>query len=124
MGALIVHPSNPGTVFVAALGHALGPNSERGIFKTTDGGRTWRNVLFKDENTGGIDIVFDPRNPSILFAALWQARREPGIFPAAGSGLYRSVDGGGNRQHLGVAGLPDGIPRSIGISVFRAGPGR
>jgi hypothetical protein len=70
IGALIVHPTNPDIAFVAALGHAFGPNSERGIFKTTDGGRTWRNVLFKDENTGGIDIVFDPRNPSILFAAL------------------------------------------------------
>ncbi len=82
IGALIVHPTNPDIVFVAALGHAFGPNSERGIFKTTDGGRTWRNVLSKDENTGGIDIVFDPHNPNVLFAALWQARREP-FFPAA-----------------------------------------
>src|SRR5258707_9091942 len=107
IGALIVHPTNPDIVFVAALGHAFGPNSERGIFKTTDGGRTWRNVLSKDENTGGIDIVFDPHNPNILFAALWQARREPWYFSSGGpgSGLYRSIDGGETWQHLEGNGL-------------------
>jgi len=126
IGALIVHPTNPDTVFVAALGHAFGPNSERGIFKTTDGGRTWRNVLFKDENTGGIDIVFDPRNPSVLFAALWQARREPWYFSSGGpgSGLYRSIDGGETWQHLEGNGLPDGILGRIGISVSGADPDR
>jgi len=108
------------------LGHAFGPNSERGIFKTTDGGRTWRNVLFKDENTGGIDIVFDPRNPSVLFAALWQARREPWYFSSGGpgSGLYRSIDGGETWQHLEGNGLPDGILGRIGISVSGADPDR
>jgi len=126
IGALIVHPTNPDIVFVAALGHAFGPNSERGIFKTTDGGRTWRNVLSKDENTGGIDIVFDPHNPNILFAALWQARREPWYFSSGGpgSGLYRSIDGGETWQHLEGNGLPDGILGRIGVSVSRADPDR
>jgi photosystem II stability/assembly factor-like uncharacterized protein len=126
IGALIVHPTNPDIVFVAALGHAFGPNNERGIFKTTDGGRTWRNVLSKDENTGGIDIVFDPHNPNILFAALWQARRGPWYFSSGGpgSGLYRSIDGGETWQHLEGNGLPEGILGRIGVSVSGADPDR
>ena len=60
---------------MAALGHPYGPNTERGIFRTTDGGKTWEKVLYKDENTGGIDVAFDPHNPNIFFGALWQARR-------------------------------------------------
>jgi photosystem II stability/assembly factor-like uncharacterized protein len=122
IGALIVHPTNPDVVFVAALGHAFGPNSERGIFKTADGGRTWRNVLFKDENTGGIDVVFDPHNPNILFAALWQARRQPWYFSSGGpgSGLYRSMDGGESWQRLEGNGLPEGILGRIGVSVSGA----
>ena len=74
----------------------IGPNAERGIFRTTDGGKTWEKVLYKDENTGGIDIAFDPHNPHILFAALWQARRTPWSLSSGGpgSGLYRSNDGG------------------------------
>src|ERR1700722_18398527 len=75
IGKVIVNPNNPDIVFVAALGHPYGPNAERGIFRTTDGGKTWEKVLYKDENTGGIDVAFDPHNPNILFAALWQARR-------------------------------------------------
>ncbi|HZC36973.1 MAG TPA: hypothetical protein VE242_15215, partial [Chthoniobacterales bacterium] len=122
IGAVIVHPTNPDIVFVAALGHAFGPNTERGIFKTTDSGRTWRNVLFKDENTGGIDIVFDPYNPNTLFAALWQARRQPWYFSSGGpgSGLYRSIDGGETWQRLEGNGLPDGILGRIGVSVSGA----
>ena len=82
--------------------------------------------MFKDENTGGIDIVFDPRNPSVLFAALWQARREPWYFSSGGpgSGLYRSIDGGETWQHLEGNGLPDGILGRIGISVSGADPDR
>ena len=126
IGALVVHPTNPDIVFVAALGHAFGPNAQRGIFKTSDGGRTWRNVLFKDENAGGIDVVFDPHNPNILFAALWQARRQPWSFSSGGpgSGLYRSVDGGETWEHLEGHGLPDGILGRIGVSVSGADPNR
>ncbi|HEY2826280.1 MAG TPA: hypothetical protein VGJ04_01665, partial [Pirellulales bacterium] len=91
IGALIVDPRNENVVLVAALGHAFGPNQERGIFRTTDGGKTWTKVLSKDENTGGIDVVFDPHNPNIVFASLWQARRQPWFFSSGGpgSGLYR-----------------------------------
>ncbi len=96
IGAIIVHPEDPNIVFVAALGHAFGPNAERGIFRTTDGGKSWSKVLGKDENTGGIDVVFDPHSPNTLFAALWQARRQPWFFSSGGegSGLYRSTDAG------------------------------
>src|SRR6266403_1549981 len=96
IGALIVDPRNADVVLVAALGHAFGPNPERGIFRTADGGKTWTKVLSKDENTGGIDVVFDPHNPNIVFASLWQARRQPWFFSSGGpgSGLYRSEDAG------------------------------
>ena len=126
VGALIVHPRNPDIVFVAALGHAFGPNAERGIFRTTDGGKTWVKVLARDQNTGGIDIVFDPRNPNILYAALWEARRQPWYFSSggSGSGLYRSIDGGESWQHLEGNGLPDGILGRIGVSVSAADSNR
>src|ERR1039458_9800421 len=75
IGKVIVNPNNPDIVFVAALGHPYGPNTERGIFRTVNGGKSWEKVLYKDENTGGIDVALDPHNPNILFAALWQARR-------------------------------------------------
>ena len=119
IGALIVHPNDPNTAFVAALGHAFGPNTERGIFRTSDGGKSWQKVLGKDENTGGINVVFDPHNPNILFAALWQARREPWHFSSGGpgSGLYRSSDGGTTWKQLEGNGLPDGILGKIGVSV-------
>jgi len=70
IGAIIIHPTNPDVVFVAALGHAYGPNSVRGVFRTRDGGRTWERVLYLDDRTGAIDVVFDPQNPHILFAAM------------------------------------------------------
>ena len=126
IGALIVHPQNPDVVLVAALGHAFGPNQERGIFRTSDGGKTWTKVLGKDENTGGIDVVFDPHNPNIIFAALWQARRQPWFFSSggAGSGLYRSEDNGVTWKHLEGNGLPDGILGRIGITVSGADPNR
>src|SRR5438477_7870557 len=94
IGALIIDPKNPDIVLVAALGHAFGPNAERGVFRTTDGGKTWKKVLSKDENTGGIDVVFDPHNPNVVFASLWQARRQPWFFSSGGpgSGLYKSED--------------------------------
>ena len=126
IGALIVHPNNPDIVYVAALGHAFGPNPERGIFRTTDGGKTWAKVLSKDENTGGIDIVFDPHNPNTLFAALWQARRQPWFFSSGGpgSGLYRSTDGGTTWQQLQGNGLPEGILGRIGVTVSAADSNR
>ncbi len=126
IGALIVDPRNADVVLVAALGHAFGPNQERGIFRTTDGGKTWTKVLSKDENTGGIDVVFDPHNPNIVFASLWQARRQPWFFSSggAGSGLYRSEDNGVTWKHLEGNGLPDGILGKIGIAVSGADSNR
>src|SRR2546422_3557801 len=122
VGALIVDPRNADVVLVAALGHAFGPNQERGIFRTTDGGKTWTKVLSKDENTGGIDVVFDPHNPNIVFASLWQARRQPWFFSSggAGSGLYRSEDNGVTWKRLGGKGLSFGNLGKIRIAGFGA----
>jgi photosystem II stability/assembly factor-like uncharacterized protein len=119
IGKVIINPSNPDVVFVAALGHPYGPNTERGIFRTTDGGKTWDKVLYKDENTGGIDVAFDPHNPNILFAALWQARRTSWSMTdgGPGSGLYRSGDGGTTWKRLEEHGLPKGPYGRIGIAL-------
>jgi len=85
-------------VFVAALGHAYGPNQERGVFRSKDGGKSWQKILFHDENTGAIDLAFEPENPKTIYATMWQTRRPPwSIYPPSngpGSGLYRSSDGG------------------------------
>jgi photosystem II stability/assembly factor-like uncharacterized protein len=126
IGALIVDPRNADVVLVAALGHAFGPNQERGIFRTADGGKTWTRVLGKDENTGGIDVTFDPHNPNIVFASLWQARRQPWFFSSGGpgSGLYRSEDNGVTWKHLEGNGLPAGILGKIGIAVSGADSNR
>jgi photosystem II stability/assembly factor-like uncharacterized protein len=119
IGKLIVDPQNADIVFVAALGHPYGPNSERGIFRTRDGGKTWEKVLYKDENTGGIDIAFDPHNSNILFASLWEARRTPWGLTSGGpgSGLYRSNDGGSTWKRLEEHGLPKGPYGRIGVAV-------
>jgi photosystem II stability/assembly factor-like uncharacterized protein len=126
IGALIVDPRNADVVLVAALGHAFGPNQERGIFRTADGGKTWTKVLGKDENTGGIDVTFDPHNPNIVFASLWQARRQPWFFSSGGpgSGLYRSEDNGVTWKHLEGNGLPAGILGKIGVAVSGADSNR
>lgn len=122
IGAVIVDPKDPNIVFVAALGHAYGPNPERGIFRSTDGGATWAKVLYKDERTGGIDIVFDPHASSILYAALWEANRTPFSLTSGGpgSGLYKSLDGGATWKRLEGKGLPGGILGRTGVSVSGA----
>ena len=119
IGKVIVDPNNADVVYVAALGHVYGPNSERGIFRTTDGGKTWDKVLYKDENTGGIDVAFDPHNSHILFAALWEAHRTPWTLSSGGpgSGLYRSNDGGATWKQLSEHGLPKGPYGRIGVAV-------
>jgi photosystem II stability/assembly factor-like uncharacterized protein len=118
IGKVIVHPRNSEVVFVAALGHPFGPNAERGVFRTLDGGKNWEKVLYHDENTGAIDIAFDPQNPNILFAALWEARRTPWSLSSGGpgSGLYRSTDGGTTWKQLSE-GLPKGPYGRIGVAV-------
>ena len=119
IGKLIIHPANPEIVFVAALGHPYGPNAERGIFRTLDGAKTWKKVLFVDENTGGVDVTFDPHNPHILFASMWQVRREPWTLTSGGpgSGLYRSTDGGDTWKKIEDDGLPAGPYGKIGVAV-------
>jgi photosystem II stability/assembly factor-like uncharacterized protein len=119
IGRIIVNPKNADIAFVAALGHPFGPNPERGIFRTTDGGKTWSKVLYKDENSGGIDLSFDPNNANVIFAALWQARRSPWDMQSGGpgSGLYRSTDGGATWKQLIGHGLPEGIMGRIGVAV-------
>ena len=119
IGKVIVNPRNPDIVFVAALGHPFGPNQERGVFRTTDGGKTWDKVLYKDENTGAIDVAFDPQNPSILFASLWEARRTPWSLSSGGpgSGIYRSTDAGATWKKLEEHGLPKGPYGRIGLAV-------
>ena len=126
IGAVIVDPSNPDVVLVAAEGHAFGPNAERGVFRTTDGGKTWTKVLYKDENTGAVDVTFDPSDPKIVYAALWQVRRQPWNFSSGGpgSGLYRSTDGGLTWTELKGNGLPEGILGRIDVSVSQADPKR
>jgi len=119
IGKVIVDPKNADVVYVAALGHPFGPNTERGIFRTIDGGKTWEKVLYKDENTGGIDVAFDPRNSHILYASLWEARRSPWGLSSGGpsSGLYRSNDSGSTWKRLEEHGLPKGPYGKIGIAV-------
>ena len=122
IGALIVDPRNADTVLVAAFGHAFGPNAERGVYRTTDGGKSWTKVLYRDEQSGAIDVTFDPNDPSIVYAALWQARRQPWNFSSGGpgSGLYRSRDGGLTWTQLKGNGLPAGILGRIHVSVSPA----
>jgi photosystem II stability/assembly factor-like uncharacterized protein len=126
IGALIVDPHNADVVLVAAFGHAFGPNKERGVYRTADGGKSWTRVLYRDEETGAIDVSFDPNDASIVYAALWQARRQPWNFSSGGpgSGLYRSTDGGLTWTHLTGNGLPSGILGRIHVSVSAADPKR
>lgn len=126
IGQIVVDPHNPERLWVAALGHAYGANPERGVFRSTNGGQSWQKVLFKDENTGAIDLALDPRDAHTVYAVLWQTRRPPwDVYPpsyGAGSGLYKSTDGGDTWQQLSGHGLPsEGLGR-MGISIARSSP--
>ena len=120
IGRILVHPANADLVYVAALGHPYGPNAERGVFRSRDGGRTWQKVLFRDNDTGAIDLAFDPRDPSIIYASLWQTRRTPwSVYPPSngpGSGLFKSTDGGDHWTELKGRGFAE-KPGRIGIAV-------
>ena len=123
IGRIVIHPRDPATVFVAALGHLWGPNDERGVFRTTDAGKTWENVLFIDEDTGVNDVAMDPANPRILYAAAYQRRRTPWGFSGGGPGsaLYRSTDAGDTWSRL-TEGLPEGPLGRIGLDIHRDDP--
>ena len=117
---IVVDPTNADVVYVAAVGHLWGPNPERGVFKTTDGGTSWKKVLFIDENTGANDIVMDPQNPKILVASMYQRQRKEWGFDGGGpgSGIYRSTDAGAT-WHPVTKGLPTGDKGRIGLDIFK-----
>src|ERR1700730_12150920 len=126
---IAVDPKDPERLFVAVLGHPYGPNEERGIFRSLDGGQTFEKVLYTDADTGGVDVVLDPSDPRIVFAALWEARQAPwenGQFRGPGSGLYKSIDGGTSWPRIGK-GLPtfegEGLGR-IGLGIAPSRPSR
>ena len=145
IGTMIVHPTNPDVAFAAVLGHAFGPNEERGVYRTTNGGKTWQRVLFKDQDTGASDVCFEPSNPRVLFAGLWQTRRRPWELTSGGpgSGLWTSRDAGDTWTQLVAAppdvheppaeqplgkrvcpGLPEGIWGKVGVAVAASDPER
>ena len=122
-----IHPTNPDIVWVAAFGHAFGPNSERGVYKTTNGGETWTKVLYRDENSGAIDLTVDVNNPRILYATTWEAHRKFWDISSggAGSAVYRSKDGGDTWEDItSKPGLPTGTLGKMGITASPARPGR
>jgi photosystem II stability/assembly factor-like uncharacterized protein len=129
IASIIVDPKDPNRLFVAAQGHPYGPNTERGIYRSLDGGQTLQKVFYKDENVGGMDLVFDPHNSQVIFASMWSSRRPPwttgGGYNGPGSGLYKSTDGGNTWEQLtkGLPGAAEGIGR-IGPTVSPSDPDR
>lgn len=126
IGAIVVDPQDPNVAYVAALGHPYAANAERGVFKTSDGGKTWSKVLYKNADTGAISLAMEPGNPNVIYAALWQTRRPPwNVYPPSngpGSGLYKSSDGGATWTQL-TNGLPAHVGH-IGLSISAAAPHR
>jgi photosystem II stability/assembly factor-like uncharacterized protein len=122
-----IHPSNPDGVYVAALGDPYGPNPERGVFKSTDGAKTWTQVLKRDDKTGAADLAMDPRNPDVLYAGFWEVFRTPHSLSSGGpgSGLFKTTDGGKTWTELTKnAGLPAPIWGKLGVSVSGADSNR
>lgn len=127
IGRILVDPAHPDRLLVAALGHPYGPNDTRGVFRSTDGGKTWERTLFRDHDTGAIDLAFQPGNADIVYATLWQTRRPPwSVYPPSsgpGGGLFKSIDGGRTWTELSGHGLP-AHPGRIGLAVTPAAPQR
>jgi len=120
---IVVHPEDPDTVYVAAVGHLFTPNEERGVFKTVDGGANWEKILYLSEDVGSIDLVMNRDEPDVLYAAMYEFYRYPWHFElgGSGSGIYKTSDGGGTWQHL-EGGLPTGKIGRIGLDIYRADP--
>ncbi|MBM3264037.1 MAG: glycosyl hydrolase, partial [candidate division Zixibacteria bacterium] len=126
IGKIRIHPRNPDHVYVAGLGHAFGPNEERGVFRSTDGGVTWQKVLYKSDHAGAVDLALDPGNPRILYASIWQTHRHFWELSSGGPGcgLYRSTDGGDTWEEMTEErGFPAGLKGKIGVTVSPAQPG-
>ncbi len=124
---IVTHPTDPNIVYVGALGHVFGPNKERGVYRTKDGGKTWQQILFKNDSTGIADLVMDPSNPNVLYAGFWQAGRTPWMLVSGGAGgsMYKTTDGGDHWTELTHnKGLPSGLWGNIGITVSPAKPNR
>lgn len=124
---IVVDPRDADRVYVSAIGHAFGPNAERGVFRTLDGGKSWKKVLFVDDSTGAQDLAIDPSNPRVLYAALYKFQRTPWSMNAGGgkSGLWKTTDGGDTWTEISKApGLPRSVLGKIGIDVSRANPRR
>jgi len=124
---IVVNPTNPDLVYVAALGHVWAPNPERGVYRSTDGGKSWQKILFRNDSTGAVDLVMDPNDPNVLYAGLWQAGRTPWLLSSggAGSGLFKTTDGGDHWTEITRnPGLPSGIWGNIGIAVSGASSDR
>jgi photosystem II stability/assembly factor-like uncharacterized protein len=122
-----IHPLNSDIVYAAVLGHAFGENDQRGVFRSMDGGKSWKKVLFKSTKAGAVDLVFEPGNPQVLYAAFWQVQRFPWGFESGGpdSGIYKSTDGGNSWQDISSnPGLPEGIKGRIGMTISEAKPER
>ncbi len=118
-----IHPQNPDLVYVAALGHAHGPNPERGVYRSRDGGKIWEQILFRSDKAGAIDLAMDPNNPRILYAAIWEAQRKPYTLVSGGEdcGIFKSTDGGDNWTEITrKPGLPTGVLGKIGLAVSLA----
>lgn len=125
IGKILVHPSNCDLVYVAALGHIFGPNAERGVFRSRDGGKTWEKVLYVSDRTGAVDLAIDRTNPRVIYAAMWTVERKPWTIDSGGeeSGLYRTTDGGDTWTKLS-GGLPAGVVGRIGVAVSPSMPER
>ncbi len=127
IGRVRIDPRDCNTVWVAALGHYGGPNEDRGVYKSTDGGESWDRVLYVDENTGAVDLSLDPSNPGTAYAAMWDVWRKPWGLKSGGpgSGFYKTTDGGGSWEELSDnPGLPEGVLGKIGVSVSPVDPSR
>jgi len=127
VGAVRIHPKDPNTVYVAALGHLWGPNEMRGVYRTTDGGATWKQVLKRSSMAGAVDLAMDPSNPRVIYAAFWEISRKPWRMDSGGpgSGLFKTTDGGDNWTEISRApGLPRGVLGRIGVTVSPANPER
>lgn len=125
ISCILIDPNNPDVVYVAALGHLFGPNPERGVFKTADGGKTWQKILYVNDETGAISMAMDPSNPRVVYAAMWQMSRRHWTFSSGGpgSGIYKTTDAGANWTNIShYPGLPTGIFGKVGIAVAPSRP--